>query len=103
MARGREAAQWHPRGRCNNYLVTVIGQRVLFAGSTEAVPKMLALRDFDLALLPLYPPYALGSEYGARAFKFMKPDGVYIYQYNSLRTATPSSIASAAHCHSSGW
>ena len=83
---GGQAAQWHPRGRGNSYLVTVEDRKVLVAGSTEAVPEMLALRDIDLAVLPLYPPYALGPRDAARAVATMQPAAVYIYQYNSPRT-----------------
>ncbi|WP_118134440.1 MBL fold metallo-hydrolase [Oceanicella sp. SM1341] len=83
---GGQAAQWHPQGRGNSYLVSLEGQRLFIAGSTEAVPEMLELRDVDLALLPLYPPYALGPEDAVRAISIMQPGAVYIYQYDSTRT-----------------
>ncbi|WP_340120172.1 hypothetical protein [Pelagibius sp. 7325] len=47
---------------------------------------MLALRDIDLALLPLYPPYALGPEDAVQAITLTQPESVYIYQYNSVLT-----------------
>lgn len=83
---GSAAAQWHPQGRGNSYLVTVGGQRLFIAGSTEAVPEMLALRDLDLMLLPLYPPYAFGPEDAVQALAEIGPESVYVYQYNSTRT-----------------
>lgn len=81
-----QAERWHPRGRGNAYVVTVDGQRLYIGGSTEAVPEMLALRDIDIAFLPLYPPYALGPAEAANAVSVMQPRSVYVYQYNNLRT-----------------
>ncbi|MGE7991109.1 MBL fold metallo-hydrolase [Pseudomonas sp. NPDC089554] len=81
-----QAERWHPRGRGNAYLVTVDGQRLYIGGSTEAVPEMLALRNIDIAFLPLYPPYALGPVEAVKAISVMQPRSVYIYQYNNLRT-----------------
>ena len=83
---GGAAEQWHPRGRGNGYIVTVNGQRLYIAGSSEAIPEMLALRDIYLAVLPLYPPYALGPEDALRAVTAMQPVLTYVYQYNSLQT-----------------
>lgn len=81
-----QAERWHPRGRGNAYVVTVDGRRLYIGGSTEAVPEMLALRDIDIAFLPLYPPYALGPEDAVNAVSVMQPRSVYIYQYDSIRT-----------------
>ena len=66
--------------------MTVDGQRLYIAGSSEAIPEMLALRDIYLAVLPLYPPYALGPEDALRAVTAMQPVLTYVYQYNSLQT-----------------
>lgn len=81
-----QAKRWHPRGRGNAYVVTVDGRRLYIGGSTEAVPEMLALRDIDVAFLPLYPPYALGPEDAAKAVSIMQPRSVYVYQYKDIRT-----------------
>lgn len=77
---------WHPRGRGNGYVVTVDDRRLYFAGSTDAIPEMLALEDIFLAFLPLYPPYALGPDDAADAVQAFRPEFTYIYQYNNLRT-----------------
>lgn len=81
-----EAESWHPRGRGNGYVVTVDGRRVYVAGSTQATPEMLELDDIYLALLPLYPPYAMGSDDGVAAVATFLPEVTYIYQYNSAET-----------------
>ncbi|MFD7026319.1 MBL fold metallo-hydrolase [Promicromonospora sukumoe] len=80
------AAEWHPEGRGNGYVVTVGGRRVYVAGSTQATPEMLALDDVYLALLPLYPPYATGPEEAVKALSAFVPEYAYVYQYNSERT-----------------
>jgi L-ascorbate metabolism protein UlaG (beta-lactamase superfamily) len=81
-----EAAQWHPRGRGNGYVINVDGRRIYIAGSSDATPEMRQLKDIDIALLPLYSPYALGVDDAVTAVSSFKPDVAYIYQYNSIRT-----------------
>lgn len=81
-----QAKQWHPQWRGNGYVVTVEGRRLYVAGSTEATPEMLSLEDIYLAVLPLYPPYALNPQEAIRAVSAMQPVVTYIYQYNSVRT-----------------
>lgn len=81
-----EAAEWHPEGRGNGYVVTVDGLRHYIAGSTEATPEVLALEDIYLAFLPLYPPYALSPADALRVVQEVKPELTYVYQYNSVRT-----------------
>lgn len=81
-----QSAHWHPVGRGNGYLVTVDGQKMYIAGSTDATPEMLQLRNIHIAFLPLYPPYALGVDDAIEAIAVIKPRFTYIYQYNSVST-----------------
>jgi L-ascorbate metabolism protein UlaG (beta-lactamase superfamily) len=81
-----EAAQWHPKGRGNGYIVNVNGRRIYIAGSADATPEMLQLTDINIAFLPLYPPYALGVDDAIKAVSSFKPDITYVYQYNNTRT-----------------
>ncbi|SFA82219.1 L-ascorbate metabolism protein UlaG, beta-lactamase superfamily [Rhizobium sp. NFR07] len=81
-----QSAQWHPRGRGNGYVVSIDGRRIYIAGSSDAVPEMLQLKDIDIAFLPLYPPYALGVDEAIEAVSSFKPEITYIYQYDSTRT-----------------
>ncbi|MBQ1025216.1 MBL fold metallo-hydrolase [Micromonospora sp. C95] len=83
---GGEAERWHPRGRGNGYVVTIDNRRIYVAGSTEAIPEMLELKDIYLAFLPLYPPYALGPGEAVKAVAAMVPEYTYLYQYNSEAT-----------------
>jgi L-ascorbate metabolism protein UlaG (beta-lactamase superfamily) len=81
-----EAARWHPKGRGNGYVVGVDGRRIYIAGSTEGTPEMRQLKDIHIALLPLYPPYALGVDDALQVVSSIRPEVTYIYQYNSIRT-----------------
>jgi L-ascorbate metabolism protein UlaG (beta-lactamase superfamily) len=81
-----QSAQWHPKGRGNGYVVSIAGRRIYIAGSSDAVPEMLQLKDIYIAFLPLYPPYALGVDEAIKAVSSFKPEITYIYQYDSIRT-----------------
>src|SRR5439155_5250325 len=39
----------HPKGKANGYLITFGGKRILFAGVTQCVPELRALKDIDVA------------------------------------------------------
>lgn len=80
------SAEWHPRGRGNGYVVTADGRRIYVAGSTDATSEMLQLQDIEIALLPLYPPYALSAEDATKAVTTFMPRYAFVYQYDSLRT-----------------
>ncbi|MDF3125215.1 MBL fold metallo-hydrolase [Rheinheimera sp. 1928-s] len=81
-----QSARWHPFGRGNGYVLTVDGQRLYIAGSTEATPEVLQLQNINIAFLPLYPPYAMGVNDAIQAVQAIKPQFTYIYQYNSRST-----------------
>lgn len=81
-----QSKHWHPFGRGNGYVVTADGRRIYIAGSTDATPEMLRLQDIEIALLPLYPPYALGVDDAVKAVAAFKPRFTYVYQYDSVRT-----------------
>lgn len=81
-----QSAQWHPKGRGNGYVVNVDGRRIYIAGSLDATSEMRRLKDIHIALLPLYPPYALGVDDVIDAVSSFKPEVTYIYQYDSVRT-----------------
>lgn len=81
-----QSARWHPFGRGNGYVLTVDGQRLYIAGSTDATPEVLQLKNINIAFLPLYPPYAMGVNDAIQAVQAFKPQFTYIYQYNSQST-----------------
>lgn len=73
----------HPKGRGNGYVIERDGTRVYIAGDTSATPEMRALRDIDVAFLPMNLPYTMGIEEAAEAVAAFKPRTVYPYHYRS--------------------
>jgi L-ascorbate metabolism protein UlaG (beta-lactamase superfamily) len=74
-----ERLQYHPPGRDNGYLLSVDGRRVYIAGDTEDTPEMRALRDIDIAFLPMNLPYTMSVEQAAAAVQEFAPAVVYPY------------------------
>jgi L-ascorbate metabolism protein UlaG (beta-lactamase superfamily) len=71
--------QYHPKGRDNGYVVTLGDARVYVAGDTEDVPEMRALRDIDVAFIPMNLPYTMAVEQAADAVRAFRPGIVYPY------------------------
>ena len=44
---------FHPKGRGNGYVLTFGDKRVYVAGDTENIPEMAALKNIDIAFLPM--------------------------------------------------
>ena len=87
-SRGPAAGQlFHTKGRGNGYIVTVGGKRLYFAGDTECIPEMKALKNIDVAFVPMNLPYTMPVEEAADAVKAFKPKVVYPYHYMGQDTA----------------
>jgi L-ascorbate metabolism protein UlaG (beta-lactamase superfamily) len=72
---------FHVKGTCNGYVVKFGDKRVYIAGDTENVPEMKALKDIDIAFLPMNLPYTMTPEMVADAAKAFKPKILYPYHY----------------------
>jgi L-ascorbate metabolism protein UlaG (beta-lactamase superfamily) len=72
---------FHPRGEGNGYVVGFGDTRVYIAGDTENVPEMKALRDIDIAFLPMNLPYTMTPEMVADAAKAFRPKILYPYHF----------------------
>ncbi len=75
--------KFHPKGRDNGYVLTLGGKRVYIAGDTEDTPEMRALKDIDIAFLPMNLPYTMSVPRAADAIRQFKPKIVYPYHYRS--------------------
>lgn len=73
--------QYHPQGRDNGYVLTVDGSRVYIAGDTEDIPEMRALRDIDIAFVPMNLPFTMDVDQASSAVAEFKPAVVYPYHY----------------------
>ena len=77
-----EKQNFHPKARLHNgYILTFGGTRVYVAGDTEDTPELMALKNIDIAFLPVNLPYTMTEEQAARAVKALKPKIFYPYHY----------------------
>jgi len=83
----RENMPYHPKGDGNGYIITFGNKRVYVAGDTENIPEMKALKDIDIAFLPMNLPYTMSPEMVADAAKAFKPKILYPYHYGRTDTS----------------
>ena len=74
---------FHPRGIGNAYIVTFGDKRVLIGGDTENVPEIKAVKDIDIAFLPMNLPYTMTPEMVADAARAIQPTILYPYHYGN--------------------
>jgi L-ascorbate metabolism protein UlaG (beta-lactamase superfamily) len=72
---------FHPKGRGNGYVLSYGGKNFYFAGDTEGTPEMRALKNIDVAFIPMNLPYTMTPEDAADAVKAFKPKVVIPYHY----------------------
>ena len=72
---------FHPRGVGNGYLLDFGDTRLYVAGDTENIPEMAALKDVDIAFLPMNLPYTMTPEMVADAARSLRPRILYPYHY----------------------
>ena len=77
---------FHPKGTCNSYVLTVGNKRIFIGGDTENTPEMKALKNIDIAFLPMNLPYTMTPEMVADAAKAFKPKILYPYHYGKTDT-----------------
>lgn len=77
---------FHVKGEGNGYVITFADKRVYVAGDTENTPEMKALKNIDVAFLPMNLPYTMSPEMVADAAKAFRPAILYPYHYGSTDT-----------------
>jgi L-ascorbate metabolism protein UlaG (beta-lactamase superfamily) len=77
---------FHPRGVGNGYIITFGDKRVYVAGDTENTPEMKALKDIDVAFLPMNLPYTMTPEMVADAARAFRPKILYPYHFGKTDT-----------------
>jgi len=80
-------APYHSKGDGNGYVLTFGDKRVYVAGDTENTPEMKALKQIDVAFLPMNLPYTMTPEMAADAAKAFRPRILYPYHFGSTNTA----------------
>jgi L-ascorbate metabolism protein UlaG (beta-lactamase superfamily) len=84
----RESGEpFHPKGQGNGYIMSFGDKRVYVAGDTENTPEMKALKNIDVAFLPMNLPYTMTPEMVADAARAFKPKILYPYHFGQTDTA----------------
>jgi L-ascorbate metabolism protein UlaG (beta-lactamase superfamily) len=77
---------FHPKGVGLGYILNIGDKRFYIAGDTENTPEMKALRNIDVAFLPMNLPYTMTPEMVADAVKAFKPVILYPYHFGDTNT-----------------
>ncbi len=78
----------HPKGKSNGYVITLGGTRIYVAGVTECVPEVRALKNIDVAFIPLnVPQKRMTPVAAAQCVKAIAPKIVYPYHYDQILAA----------------
>lgn len=78
---------FHAKGAGNGYVLTFGDKRLYIAGDTENTPEMKALKNIDVAFLPMNLPYTMTPEMVADAAQAFKPKILYPYHYGETDPA----------------
>jgi L-ascorbate metabolism protein UlaG (beta-lactamase superfamily) len=85
-----ERTKFHPKDRKDvGFVLTFGDKRVYVAGDTEATPEMKALKDIDIAFLPINLPYTMTPKDAAEAARAFKPKVLYPYHQG---TSDPNEV-----------
>jgi L-ascorbate metabolism protein UlaG (beta-lactamase superfamily) len=73
-------AKFHPKERKDNgYVLTFADKRLYVAGDTEGTPEMKALKNIDIAFIPINLPYTMTPQAAVEAVKAFRPKILYPY------------------------
>lgn len=78
---------FHPKGNGNGYILSFGDKRIYIAGDTENVAEIKALKNIDVAFLPMNQPYTMTPEQVAEVAKAMQPKVLYPYHFGNTDTA----------------
>jgi L-ascorbate metabolism protein UlaG (beta-lactamase superfamily) len=77
---------FHPKGSGVGYIIGFGGKRIYVAGDTENTPEMKALKNIDIAFLPMNLPYTMTPAMVADAAKAFRPKILYPYHFGDTNT-----------------
>jgi len=77
---------FHPKGSGVGYVLTIGGKRFYIAGDTENTPEMKALKNIEVAFLPMNLPYTMNPAMVADAALAFKPKIIYPYHFGETNT-----------------
>lgn len=76
---------YHPKGRGNGYIIALGGKRLYFMGDTECTPEAKAVKDIDVAFVPMNMPQTMTPGDAAECIKAFQPKIVYPYHYEGQK------------------
>lgn len=79
---------YHPKGEGNGYIIHFADKKVYVAGDTENTPEMKALKQIDVAFLPMNLPFTMTPEMVADAARAFRPAILYPYHYGNTDPST---------------
>lgn len=86
MQHGPKAGElYHPKGRGNGYIVALGGKRLYFMGDTECTPEAKAVKDIDVAFVPMNMPQTMTPGDAAECLKAFQPKIAYPYHYEGQK------------------
>jgi L-ascorbate metabolism protein UlaG (beta-lactamase superfamily) len=86
MQHGPKAGEvYHPKGRGNGYIVTLGGKRLYFMGDTECTPEAKAVKNIDVAFIPMNMPQTMTPGDAAECLKAIQPKIAYPYHYEGQK------------------
>src|SRR6185295_20154871 len=73
----------HRKGKSNGYVIGLGGKRLYVAAVTECVPEVRALKNIDVAFMPMnIPVERMTPSAAAECVKAFAPKIVYVYHYD---------------------
>ncbi len=93
--------QFHPK--VNNwvgFIIEIGSKRIYYAGDTDLTEEMKALKDIDIALLPVGGTYTMNAEEAAEAARHIKPKQAIPYHWGDIvgRRSDAEQFAELADC-----
>jgi L-ascorbate metabolism protein UlaG (beta-lactamase superfamily) len=82
-----DGTPFHVKGEINAYLMTFADKRVFVGADTEDVPEIRALRNIDVAFLPMNLPYTMTPEMVADVARAFVPRILYPYHFGDTDTS----------------
>ncbi|MBI4141584.1 MBL fold metallo-hydrolase [Candidatus Woesearchaeota archaeon] len=65
---------FHPKDDAHvGYIIKIAGKNLYHAGDTDAIPEMQALKNIDVALVPVSGTYTMTADEAAEAVNIFKP------------------------------
>ena len=87
---------FHPRERGDaGYIFTLGGTTVYVAGDTEDNEDVLAIRDIDIAFLPVNQPYTMTIDQCVRVVEAIRPAIFYPYHFGGVDQPTDVNVLKA--------